>query len=297
MALIFVLNGPNLNMLGKREPSIYGGLDLAGIERLLKERAAGLGHEIDFRQTNHEGDLVDWIHEADGAGAGGIVLNPGAYTHTSIALHDAIRSAAVRDLRARTEGIRARARGARLGCREVTSAGRGGRPNQKQGMTMSRTKSGIDPEIIRELAHLLTETDLTEIEVQQADLRIRVARQIQVTATVPMAAPVAQMAPAPYAGAAPGVAAAEAPTAESDLASHPGVLKSPMVGTAYLGPAPGAKPFVDIGQTVNQGDRVLIVEAMKTFNDIVAPRSGKVTALLIEDKQPVEYGQPLMIIE
>jgi 3-dehydroquinate dehydratase-2 len=95
MALIFVLNGPNLNMLGKREPSIYGGLDLAGIERLLKERAAGLGHEIDFRQTNHEGDLVDWIHEADGAGAGGIVLNPGAYTHTSIALHDAIRSAAV----------------------------------------------------------------------------------------------------------------------------------------------------------------------------------------------------------
>jgi acetyl-CoA carboxylase biotin carboxyl carrier protein len=164
-------------------------------------------------------------------------------------------------------------------------------------MTMSRTKSGIDPEIIRELAHLLTETDLTEIEVQQADLRIRVARQIQVTATVPMAAPVAQMAPAPYAGAAPGVAAAEAPTAESDLASHPGVLKSPMVGTAYLGPAPGAKPFVDIGQTVNQGDRVLIVEAMKTFNDIVAPRSGKVTALLIEDKQPVEYGQPLMIIE
>jgi acetyl-CoA carboxylase biotin carboxyl carrier protein len=164
-------------------------------------------------------------------------------------------------------------------------------------MTMSRTKSGIDPEIIRELAHLLTETDLTEIEVQQADLRIRVARQVQVTATVPMAANPNMYAPAPGSFSAPHQEAPVAPPAENDLASHPGVLKSPMVGTAYLGPAPGAKPFVEVGQKVNQGDRVLIVEAMKTFNDIVAPRAGTVTAFLIEDKQPVEYGQPLMIIE
>jgi acetyl-CoA carboxylase biotin carboxyl carrier protein len=164
-------------------------------------------------------------------------------------------------------------------------------------MTMSRTKSGIDPEIIRELANLLTETDLTEIEVQQADLRIRVARQVQVTATVPMAAHPHMHAPATASFSAPHQEAPVAPPAESDLASHPGVLKSPMVGTAYLGPAPGAKPFVEVGQKVNQGDRVLIVEAMKTFNDIVAPRAGTVTAFLIEDKQPVEYGQPLMIIE
>jgi acetyl-CoA carboxylase biotin carboxyl carrier protein len=164
-------------------------------------------------------------------------------------------------------------------------------------MTMSRTKSGIDPEIIRELAHLLTETDLTEIEVQQADLRIRVARQVQVTATVPMGAHPQMQVPAAGSFNAPHQEAPAAPPAESDLASHPGVLKSPMVGTAYLGPAPGAKPFVEVGQKVGQGDRVLIVEAMKTFNDIVAPRAGTVTAFLIEDKQPVEYGQPLMIIE
>jgi acetyl-CoA carboxylase biotin carboxyl carrier protein len=165
----------------------------------------------------------------------------------------------------------------------------------KQGTTMSRTKSGIDPEIIKELAQLLTETDLSEIEVQQADLRIRVARQLSVTATVPLAAApvVAPRGPATLVVAEQPGAAATA----LDLASHPGVLKSPMVGTAYLGPAPGAKPFVEIGTKVNQGDRVLIVEAMKTFNDIVAPRAGTVTALLIEDKQPVEYDQPLMIIE
>lgn len=157
---------------------------------------------------------------------------------------------------------------------------------------MSRTKSGIDPEIIRELAQLLTETDLSEIEVQNADLRIKVARQITVTATMPVGAPLPASAPA-----ALPTATAPAATAPPDLSDHPGVLKSPMVGTAYLGPAPGAKPFFEVGAKVNQGDRVLIVEAMKTFNDIVAPRSGTVIAFLIEDKQPVEYNQPLMIIE
>jgi acetyl-CoA carboxylase biotin carboxyl carrier protein len=176
-----------------------------------------------------------------------------------------------------------------------------GAADQPQGTTMSRSQSGIDPEIIRDLAKLLTETDLTEIEVQHADLRIRVARQISVSATVPIAAaalpaaPAAALSPAaaPIAAAGPAAAA----PAGADLSQHPGVLKSPMVGTAYLGAAPGAKPFVEIGAKVNQGDRVLIVEAMKTFNDIVAPRSGTVTAFLIEDKQPVEYNQPLMIIE
>lgn len=162
-----------------------------------------------------------------------------------------------------------------------------------QGNMMSRTKSGIDPDIIRELANLLTETDLTEIEVQQADLRIRVARQISVQATVPVAAPAA----APVAPAAAAAPTAPAAANGVDLAAHPGVLRSPMVGTAYLGPAPGARPFVEIGSKVNQGDRVLIVEAMKTFNDIVAHKAGTVTEFLIDDKQPVEFDQPLLIIE
>ncbi|MFO0346059.1 MAG: acetyl-CoA carboxylase biotin carboxyl carrier protein [Labrys sp. (in: a-proteobacteria)] len=160
---------------------------------------------------------------------------------------------------------------------------------------MSRTKSPIDAEAIRELARVLTETDLTEIEIQQADLRIRVARQIQVSAHVPVAAPMA-IAPQPQVAAAPAPAAS-APAVADNVDDHPGALKSPMVGTVSLGPAPGAKPFIEIGAKVNQGDRVLIVEAMKTFNDILAPRSGTVTRVLVEDKNPVEYGQALMIIE
>jgi acetyl-CoA carboxylase biotin carboxyl carrier protein len=150
------------------------------------------------------------------------------------------------------------------------------------------TKSPIDPELVRELAELLNQTDLTEIEVEKGDLRVRVARNITTTVQVPAAAPMTAMA-APVAAAAP---AEVKPTA-----AHPGAVPSPMVGTAYRRPSPDAKPFVEVGSVVKQGERILLVEAMKTFNDIVAPRAGKVTAIMVEDGQPVEYGEPLLVIE
>ncbi|SEK26881.1 acetyl-CoA carboxylase biotin carboxyl carrier protein [Bosea lupini] len=152
------------------------------------------------------------------------------------------------------------------------------------------TKSPIDPELVREMAQLINETDLTEIEVQKGDLRIRVARTI--TATV-----MAPVAPAPAFAPAPVAAAAAAPAEAKAAAAHPGTVNSPMVGTAYRRPSPDAKPFIEIGQEVKAGERVLLVEAMKTFNDIVAPRAGKVVAILVEDGQPVEYGEPLLVIE
>ena len=139
--------------------------------------------------------------------------------------------------------------------------------------------------MIRELAALLKETDLTEIEVEQDDLRIRVARG---GSAVEVAAPVATAAPSSQ----PEVAKKDA-----DPASHPGAVTSPMVGTAYHSPAPGAKPFVTVGDTVKAGQTVMIVEAMKTMNQIAAERAGTVTAVLVEDAQPVEYGEPLLIIE
>ncbi|HVL73838.1 MAG TPA: acetyl-CoA carboxylase biotin carboxyl carrier protein [Beijerinckiaceae bacterium] len=152
--------------------------------------------------------------------------------------------------------------------------------------------SPFDPELVRELANLLAETDLTEIEVAKGDLRIRVARAITTTVTVPAAAaaaPAAVMAPAPVA-----VAAAEP---ARSAAADPGAVLSPMVGTAYRKPSPDAKPFVELGSRVEAGEKLLLIEAMKTFNEIVAPRAGVVTAVFVEDGQPVEYGEPLLVIE
>jgi acetyl-CoA carboxylase biotin carboxyl carrier protein len=150
---------------------------------------------------------------------------------------------------------------------------------------MTDKKTIVDPDLIRELAELLNETGLTEIEVEHEDTRIRVARTLQ-------AAPVAAVAtPAAVVAAAGGTAA---PAAAAD---HPGAVPSPMVGTAYLAPEPGGKPFVDIGDAVREGQTLLIIEAMKTMNQIPSPKSGTVKQIMVEDGQPVEYGEPLMIIE
>lgn len=158
---------------------------------------------------------------------------------------------------------------------------------------MLKNKYPIDPALIRELAQVLTDTDLTEIEVAHDDLKIRVARQITVHTTV--AAPVhAQAAPLAAPAAVP---ASAAPAAIDDPRKHPGVVTSPMVGTAYRRPSPDAKPLVEIGTVVKEGDRLCLIEAMKTFNDIAAPRSGTVTRILFDDGRPVEYGEPLMIVE
>ena len=154
-----------------------------------------------------------------------------------------------------------------------------------------RKQNPFDAYSVRDLAKLLTETDLTEIEVQKGDLRIRVARNVAMTlqaAPVPLAAPMAQ----------PAAAAPAAPAASADaVAKKDRTVTSPMVGTAYRRPSPEAKPFVELGATVKEGERILLIEAMKTFNEITAPRSGTVSEILVEDGQPVEFGEPLMVIE
>jgi acetyl-CoA carboxylase biotin carboxyl carrier protein len=150
---------------------------------------------------------------------------------------------------------------------------------------MADEKPSIDKELIRELAELLDETGLTEIEIEREGLRIRVGR-----------GGVAAPAPAPV-YSAPAAMPMPAAAAAGDLAKHPGAVTSPMVGTAYRGAAPGAAPFVDLGSKVVVGETLLIIEAMKTMNQIPAPRSGTVTQILIEDGQPVEFGEPLVIIE
>ena len=145
-----------------------------------------------------------------------------------------------------------------------------------------------DSVLIRELALLLAETNLTEIEIERAGLRVRVARNISIAASVPSAV---------HAVAAPVAVPAAAVAAATDMAKHPGVVPSPMVGTAYWSPEPGAKPFIEVGTKVTAGQTFLIIEAMKTMNQIPSPRAGTVTQILIEDGQPVEFGEPLVIIE
>jgi acetyl-CoA carboxylase biotin carboxyl carrier protein len=159
-------------------------------------------------------------------------------------------------------------------------------PDNASAKSKNESKSD-DSALIRELALLLDETNLTEIEIERAGLRVRVARNISIAASVPATMQVA--APAPIAaGAAPAAA---------DVSKHPGAVPSPMVGTAYWASEPGAKPFIEVGSKVSVGQTLLIIEAMKTMNQIPSPRAGTVTQILVEDGQPVEFGEPLVIIE
>jgi acetyl-CoA carboxylase biotin carboxyl carrier protein len=145
----------------------------------------------------------------------------------------------------------------------------------------SPAAAAIDKELVEILAQLVTRLGLSEIEVAKGDFKIRVARQLSAAVIQPAVTP-------------PQAAATGAPSAPADV---PGTVKSPMVGTVYLRSSADAAPFVEVGAQVKTGDKVLLVEAMKTFNEILAPRAGTVTGILVEDGQPVEYGQPLLVIE
>jgi len=164
---------------------------------------------------------------------------------------------------------------------------------------MTSKASQVDQDLIRAIAELLNEQNLAEIEIERDDFRVRVTRSF--ASNVVHAAPqvYAQPAPAPtYSPASAAVAAASsAASAGEDLSSNPGTLTSPMVGTAYSSPEPGASKFVTVGQKVSEGQAVLIIEAMKTMNQMPAHRSGTVSRILFEDAQPIEYGQPLVVIE
>jgi acetyl-CoA carboxylase biotin carboxyl carrier protein len=171
-----------------------------------------------------------------------------------------------------------------------------GKPRSEEGIELSDFEGpelGATAELIRELANLLRETGLGELEIEDKNIRVRLARG----GPPVKSATVSSDSHVESASSGDG-RAREAPTEEStDLEQHPGVVKSPMVGTAYLAPTPGAQNFVEIGKEVKQGQTIIIIEAMKTMNQIQAPRSGRVSHIFVENGQPVEYGEPLLIIE
>jgi acetyl-CoA carboxylase biotin carboxyl carrier protein len=156
-----------------------------------------------------------------------------------------------------------------------------------------------DVSFVEALGEVLARLDLAEVEVERGDLRVRVTRYLAATQTLVTAAPAGApahgvIAPPPQAAS---LQSAAAPVEAENVADHPGAVKSPMVGTAYRRPSPDAKAFIEVGSQVKAGEKILLVEAMKTFNEIVAPRSGTVTSILVDDGQPVEYGQTLVVIE
>lgn len=155
----------------------------------------------------------------------------------------------------------------------------------------TKKNDGFDQQLVRDLAGILNDTNLTEIEVELGDLKVRVSRQAQAVHAI--------AAPAPFQVAAPAVnsvPAAAAPAAAA-VDTSKNAVPSPMVGTAYLAPSPDAKPFVEVGAKVKEGQTLLIIEAMKTMNQIPAPRAGRVKRILVEDGSPVEFGAPLIILE
>ena len=160
------------------------------------------------------------------------------------------------------------------------------------------SQSGFDTKLVKDLARILRDTDLSEIEVENEGVRVRVARQASVApqmvqAHMPMAQAPMAMAPA----AANSASAPAAPAPAADPAKHPGAVPSPMVGTVYTQPEPGASAFIKVGDTVKEGQQLFIIEAMKTMNPVPSPRSGTVTAIRAHDAQPVEYGEALCVIE
>lgn len=164
--------------------------------------------------------------------------------------------------------------------------------NTKKPVTMAKT---INSQAVRELAALLDETGLTEIEYASGDVRIRVARQP--AAQIVSGGGVLATAAAPSAAVSTAIAAVTAALPEPDPGDHPGAVKSPMVGTVYMAPAPGTAAFVAVGDAVREGQTLLLIEAMKTYNEIKAPRAGVVRRILVKDKDPVEFGEPLLIVE
>jgi acetyl-CoA carboxylase biotin carboxyl carrier protein len=162
-------------------------------------------------------------------------------------------------------------------------------------MPNSGAPTGFDTKLVKDLAKILRETDLSEIEVENEGVRVRVARQANVVAAAPAAPAATNVYVPPTAPSAAPAAAAAAAT--PDAAKHPGMVPSPMVGTVYNQPEPGAAAFIKVGDKVTEGQKLFIIEAMKTMNPVPSPRAGTVTAILVHDSQPVEFGEPLCVIE
>ena len=318
--LVAVLNGPNMNMLGLRQPELYGSATLDDVEQLCAETAEQLGLAIDFRQTNGEGELVSWVQECRGR-AQGIVINPAGYTTTSIALMDALLATDLPVIEVHVTNIHRREefrqhslrlqgggrRDLRPGRARLCAGadGHGGHP--ARGRRMMAVTSGhddggradarkhmtripFDPDAIRALAAVLNETGLTEIEIAEKDSRIRVVR-------APRRSPAPMRLPRPRRAIAPAVAQPPRAAPEATTPAIPARCSARWSASPICRPSPARRPSSPSARASTPGQTLLLIEAMKTFNQIKAPKAGTVARILVANSTPVEYGEVLLILE
>ncbi len=299
MARLLLLNGPNLNLLGRREPGLYGATTLGEIEGGLRKQAAEAGHELDTFQSDAEHELIHRIHQARDQQVRMILFNPAAFTHTSVALRDALLAVQIPFVElhlsnvAAREPFRHRSFFSDVAVGTITGFGVASYELALSAALRYLAREGevMDIRKVKKLIELLEESGISEIEISEGEESVRISRYPHtgpITYSAPLPAMHAPAAPAPAAEAAPAPAAAP---------SRGQQVTAPMVGTFYSSPAPGAKPFVEIGTEVKPGDTLCVIEAMKMMNQIESEVAGRVVSILVENGNPVEFGQALFIIE
>ena len=307
MATILVLHGPNLNLLGTREPEIYGSATLEHINQRLAGLAVGAGHHLQTLQSNAEHVLIERIHAARSEGIGFIIINPARlHAHQRRAARCPARRSACPFIEVHLSNVHARepfrhhSYFSDVAAGVITGLGALGYELAMQA-ALARLASHLKPENrshamdirkIQKLIELIEKSGITEIEIREGEESVRISRGRGVTMVAPPRMPCARRAPRTAGAGRRAGRGRSAPRAAAEPAGH--VVRSPMVGTFYRSPSPGSPVFVEVGQSVKAGDVVCIVEAMKMMNHIEADKSGVVTAILVEDGQPVEFDQPLI---
>jgi acetyl-CoA carboxylase biotin carboxyl carrier protein len=307
MATVLVLNGPNLNLLGTREPGLYGQVTLAEIERRLAQQIAPSGHRLAFLQSNAEAALIEAIHRAPQDAVAFILFNPAAFTHTSVALRDALLAVASHSSRCTcptcTPGNLSAPTPTSLTSPIGVISGLGAQGYElalsaalrRLGQTheLKREPFTMDIRKVKKLIELLEQSNVAEIEIHEGEESVRISRH---GARRRCSCP----SPCPWPcrrRASPSTRQPPRPMMSCSTGWPGEVVRSPMVGTFYRAPAPGSAPFVEEGQKVKAGDTLCIIEAMKILNQIECEQAGTVRRILVENGQPVEYNQPLFVIE
>ena len=294
---ILVLHGPNLNLLGTREPSIYGA-DYAGRDQRDPgiERAAGRREPRDF-QSNFEGELVGRVQQARRDGTEFIIINPAAYTHTSVAMRDALAAVKIPFIEVHLSNVFARepfrhhSYFTDLAVGLICGLGARGYELALDYALLPRKGGALKPMDLRKLKKLIDlvqESGIAELEITEGEEKVRISRVDQTGRRRWW--PCRRRCRPRLAAAAAPLAAAPAAEVPEKVEGH--IVKSPMVGTFYRAPSPGAKAFVDIGDRVSPGDTLCIIEAMKLLNEIEADQGGAIKEVYVENGQPVEYGEP-----